>query len=355
MKLNILVTAAGSAIGQGIIKAIKISALDCNIITTDNQPYAAGLYRGKAGYLVPLGKSPDFIDKIIEICKKEHIHGILIGTDYELLIFSEHKEKIEKETGAKVIVSPSVIVKIADDKWLTQKFLIDNNLPHIPSALPSGVDELVKQEGFPLIIKPRIGDSSKDTYIIKDKKELDVRLSFLLSKKNSNEYLSKDMGPMVQKYLVDQKEEYTSTTLTFDKKCYGVISMKREMKFGGHTTKAVIEDFSSINEKIRKIAEAFNAFGPANFQSRLLNDNPLVFEINCRFSGTTPFCAEVGFNTVEAVIRKVILKEKIQKLNYKKGVILRYFNEIFIPESEIRKIERDGFIKNSKSEINEIF
>ncbi len=67
MKLNILVTASGGAIGQGIIKAIKMSNLNCNIIATDNQPYAAGLYRGAAGYLVPLAKSPDFIDAIIKI------------------------------------------------------------------------------------------------------------------------------------------------------------------------------------------------------------------------------------------------------------------------------------------------
>lgn len=354
-KLNILVTAAGSAIAQGIIKSIKLSGLNCEIITTDSQPYAVGLYRGKAGYLVPLAKSPDFIDEIIKICKKENIHCIFIGTDYELLKFAENKERIERKTNAGVIVSSPEIIKIANDKWLTYKFLVNNNLPYIASALPHNINELVKQEGFPLIVKPRIGDSSKDTYVVKDRKELEKKLSFLLNKKTDNKYLSQKTGPIIQKYLTNKQEEYTSTTLTFGKRCYGVLSMKREMRFGGHTTKAIIDDFPGINKKIKKIAETLNAFGPCNFQSRLFNNTPLIFEINCRFSGTTPFCAELGFNTVEAAIRHVVLEEKIQELTYKKGVILRYFNEVFIPTDEVKRVKKNNFIKDSKSKVNKIF
>jgi len=355
MKLNILVTAAGSTIAQGIIKSIKLSSLNCDIITTDAQPYAAGLYRGKAGYIVPLAKSTDFIDEIIKICNKESIHCILIGTDYELLKFAENKERIEKETNAKVIVSSPKIIKIANDKWLTYKFLADNNLPRIPSALYQDLNGLIEQEGFPLIIKPRIGDSSKDTYIVKDKKGLKEKLSFLFNKKADNKYLSQKPELIIQKYLPNEQEEYTSTTLTFDKECYGILSMKREMRFGGHTTKAIVDDFPEVNNEIKKVAEILDALGPCNFQSRLFNNTPLVFEINCRFSGTTPFCAEIGFNTVEAVIRHTVLKEKIQELTYKKGVILRYFNEVFIPQSEIEQVKKYNFIKNPKSEINKIF
>jgi len=355
MKLNIMVTASGSAIAQGIMKSLKMSSLDFDLITTDTQPYAAGLYRGKAGYIVPLAKHPDFIDEIIEVCNKENIDCIFIGTDYELLKFAENKKRIEKETNAKVVVSSPEIIKIADDKWLTHKFFVNNNLPHIPSVLHYDIDKLIEKEGFPLIIKPRVGDSSKDTYVVKNKKELDKKLSFLLNKKADNQYLSQKPEPIIQKHLTDEQEEYTSTTLTFDKKCYGVLSMNREMRFGGHTTKAVINDFPEINKQVRKVAEILNAFGPCNFQSRLFNNVPLVFEINCRFSGTTPFCAELGFNSVEAVVRHIILKEKISDLKHKNGVILRYFNEIFIPHSEIEQVKKYNFIKNSKSKINKVF
>ncbi len=355
MKLNIMVTAAGSAIAQGIMKSLKMSSLDFNLITTDTQPYAAGLYRGKSGYIVPMAREENFIDEIIKICNKENIDCVFIGTDYELLKFAENKERIEKETNAKVVVSSPEAIRIADDKWLTHKFFVDNNLPYIPSVLSDDVDELLKKEGFPLIIKPRIGDSSKDTFIVRNKEELDKKLDYVLNKKPDNKYLSESPGFIVQKYLPNKEDEFTSTTLTFDKKCYGVLSMNREMKYPGHTTKAIIKDFPEIDRQVKKIAEIFDAFGPANFQSRIMNGIPLVFEINCRFSGTTPFCAELCFNTVEAAVRHIVLKEKIPNLKHKNGIILRYFNEVFIPHDNIEQIKKNKFIKNPNSEINKVF
>lgn len=352
MKLNILVTATGSAIGQGIIKSIKGSSLDCNIVSTDSQPYAAGLYRGKAAYLVPLAKSSDFVDSIIKIGKKENIHAICIGTDYELSKFSENKKLIENETGAKVIVSSPDVIKVTNDKWLTYNFLVEHNLPHIPSVLHQDADLLIEQEDFPLIIKPRIGDSSKNTFLVNNKKELNEKIKLLLGAAKDNPFVSQKVDPIIQKYVGNVQEEYTSTTLVFDRRSLGVITMKREMKFGGHTTKAIIEDYPLLCDIIKKVAEVLNPFGPCNFQSRVIDGIPHIFEINCRFSGTTAMCSQVGFNTVEACLRKVVLDEKPSDLTYKKGVFLRYFNEVFVPQESITKIKSDYYLQNPKSEIN---
>ena len=351
--MKILVTAAGGAIGQGIIKSVKRSALQCVIVTADTQPDSAGLYRGNAGYIVPFANDGNYIDEIIKICNKENVDGIFIGTDYELLKFSENKKRIEKETAAKVIVSSPEKIKIAEDKWLTYKFLFKNKFPLIPSTLMDGLEDFVDEIGFPLIIKPRIGDSSKDTFVVKNKEELSEKTSLFKEGKTTNVYTKSE--PIIQEYIATEKDEYTSTALTFNNHCYGVLSMRREMRFGGHTTKAILDDYSEINKTIRNMAEKFSAFGPANFQSRFHNGLPRVFEINCRFSGTTPFCAEVGFNTAEAVIRHVILKEPIQELKYEAGIVLRYFNEVFIPIHEFNKLQRDSFIKNPKSRVNNIF
>lgn len=351
-KINILVTAAGSALGQGIIKCIKASPLNCRIVACDAQPYAAGLYRAQAAYLVPLAKDASFIDQIIRICRQEAIDLVMIGTDYELLSFAECRERIEHETQAKVLVSSPEVIRIADDKWLTYKFLAEHDFPAIPSALPEDVDMLIEKEGFPLIIKPRIGDSSKDTFVVHNRKELEETLAPLLRRGDINQYLAKQSGFLIQKYVGTAEQEYTSTTIIFKGKCHGVLSMQREMKYGGHTTKAIVDDFSAINDEIQKVAEALPAFGPCNFQSRLVNNKIFIFEINCRFSGTTASCAQVGFNTVEAAIRKVVLGEDIPPMSHRKGVILRYFNEIFVPEHDIRSLQEQKWIAEPSSEVN---
>ncbi|MEM3091181.1 MAG: ATP-grasp domain-containing protein [Candidatus Pacearchaeota archaeon] len=352
MRINVLVTSGGSAISQGIIKSLKASNLEKRIVVTDAQPYSAGLYRGDVAYLVPLAKDSNYIESIIEICKRERIQAILIGMDYELLPLSKNRARIEYETGAKVIVSSPEIIRISDDKFLTYNFLKNNNFPIIPSALYKDVDLLIKEEGFPLIIKPRIGDSSKNTFIVQNKKDLEEKIDFFLKNSELNPWLSKKVDPIIQKYIGTQNDEFTSTTIVFDRKSYGVISMQREMKYGGHTTKALIKQFPEINEQIKKVAEKLNPFGPCNFQSRIINGVPYIFEINARFSGTTPTCALAGFNHVEACLRKVVFGEELQPLRYREGVMLRYFNEVFVSIEEIEKLKNEKKIKNPKSEVN---
>lgn len=354
MPLTVLVTAAGSTIGQGIIKSIKRSRLECRLVTCDADPYAAGLYRGDAGYLVPLGRASGFIDAIIAVCRREGVQAICIGTDYELAAFAGAREHIARETGATVIVSDPGVIRIADDKWLTSEFLRTHDLPFIPSALPPDAMALVEAEGFPVIIKPRIGDSSKDTWVVRDAVELRQRLADIRNV-TENRFLEHGAGFVVQKYMGTDEHEYTTSTLSFDGESFGVISMRREMRFGGHTTKAFIEPVPAVDRAIASVASALRPFGPCNFQSRVVDAVPYVFEINCRFSGTTATCAIAGFNHVEATLRKVVLGEHIEPLRFTNGVMLRYFNEVFVPMDDVERLQRDGSIRGSRSVNNDRF
>jgi len=347
--INVMVTASGGSPGQGIIKAIKRSGLDCRIVTLDGNPEGPGLYRGDAGYLVKLAKEEGFIKDVIDICNKEKIDIILVGTDYELTKFAKNKARIESKTDAIVVVSTPEQIAIADDKWLTFKFLKENDLPYIPTVKSEDAEKLIKEIGFPLIIKPRIGDSSRDIFIVNDRKELVSKLDFLLNRDETNEFLDKNIGYIVQKYVGEEKDEYTSTAVCFDKKCYGVISMDRDMRYPGHTTRAVVKKFPKIDKFIENIAVLFDAYGPCNFQCRVIDSVPYVFEINCRFSGTTGILNQVGYENVKAIINKVALGKEPKQLTFNEGLVVRYFNELFIPLPEVEQVKKNKQVKDSKS------
>ena len=68
---------------------------------------------------------------------------------------------------------------------------------------------------------------------------------------------------------------------------------------------------------------------------------PVCFEINARFSGTTPIRAHFGFNDVELSLRHFILNEDITDaaIPVKEGIALRYWNEIYINTKCFNKLK----------------
>src|SRR4029077_12159232 len=95
----------------------------------------------------------------------------------ELLPIAFAKEKIEKETGATVLINPIDVISIATDKWKTFEFLKKNNLPCAESSLPENQEEFIEEFGFPLVVKPREGHGSLHFYIVNDRDEIRQAIS----------------------------------------------------------------------------------------------------------------------------------------------------------------------------------
>lgn len=82
--------------------------------------------------------------------------------------------------------------------------------------------------------------------------------------------------------------------------------------YKGTTVYAKVEKNDCIHEEAAKICKAFKPVGPLNIQLRLDKDNnPICFELNVRFSGTTAMRTAFGFRDVEAMIKEYVLHEDI--------------------------------------------
>lgn len=321
--LKVLVTGAGALLGQGIIRSLRTGNLPVRVVAVDPSPLAAGLYWADVAHLIPMATDPRYEAAIRRLLATERPDAVLIGTDVELAFFAENRAALEKAYGTRVIVSDPDVVEIADDKWKTFLFLKQHGFGCPDSALPQDAASLVARVGFPLIVKPRRGARSVGLHIARTESELAMILE------SGKDYV-------VQELVGDAANEFTSGMLTFDNRCLASITMRRDLRDGNTYRAFAVPDFPQDGD-LRRIAEALGGYGPINLQFRLADGHVKVFEINARFSGTTPLRHLVGFPEVEMVLRFVIAGEIISQPRIADHAILRYWSEVVVPRHDLLK------------------
>ncbi|MDP5129832.1 MAG: ATP-grasp domain-containing protein [Paraglaciecola sp.] len=323
--INILVTGAGGGVGQGIIKSLKlIEDLDIRLITADMSHLASGLYAGDYSYLVPAASDGNYFEKIAEICVKEKVHYYFPGTDVELIFCAENAEKLYEMINVKIIVSDLSVIEIADDKLKTVIFLENNNFSYPKTWLPEAVEW--DSMHFPLIVKPRVGCRSIGVHLVQN---INEAMSAIESLTN----------PIVQEFI--DGDEYTCTVAIYNNVISDVLCLKRDLR-AGDTFRAFPVKSEIIESYVRDIAVKLNISGSCNFQLRLdRNMTPKLFEINSRFSGTTPFCSYLGFNPVEFCLKNDLGLSYTCQIDYEK-IVLRHWAEIVVQKSQLDNIKANS-------------
>jgi carbamoyl-phosphate synthase large subunit len=340
LKANVVVTAAGSVVAQGIMKCLRLASsmqdapVEYRIVATDVSPLAAGLYRSDKGCLVPEATAPDYVGSLIRLARGESATAIFVGSDEELGPVTESRARIEDETGAKVIVNPPEVLAAGRDKWETFVTLKRLGLPHANSALPDGMDSFVRDNAFPLVVKPREGHGSVGFHVVKDREGAREAISTI-----------QQMGwrPLLQEFLGDGDQEYTTGVVTAASggDVVSSISMRRTLK-GGQTYKAFIDDYRDVRRSAEEIAMKLGCRGPLNVQARMVGGQLKVFELNPRLSASCPMRAVAGVNEPDILYRNSVLGEEIRVSSYEKLACFRYWNEVYVPFTAVQGVANEG-------------
>jgi carbamoyl-phosphate synthase large subunit len=341
---NVIVTGVGGIIGEGIIKCLRManrskkrnSRHKYYIIGVDSSPLAAGLYFSDIGMIIPNANDQDYVDSLIAAIEEHSVSAVYIGTDQELDVVSNLTGKIEKRTGAKILICSKEVIKISRDKWKTYQFLKRKKLPYVESSLPDGSPDLVERFGFPLVVKPREGYGSVQFNIVHDRNELDN------SVKNIE---SQGWNPIIQQYIEGNDNEYTTGVLTDcrNNNIISSISIKKFLK-SGQTYKGIIDDFPEARRVSETVATNLIAKGAINVQSKISDGSHKIFEINGRISATCPMRAAAGINEPDLLYRNVILSEDLEMTSYEKLVSMRYWNEVYVQKRISETVASTGIV-----------
>jgi carbamoyl-phosphate synthase large subunit len=315
--MKVIVTGAGALLGQGIIRSLHRSSLRPTIIALDPDPDAAGFCWADRTHVVPLANDPAYLRQFEQLLCEEQPNVVFFGTDVELPVVSSEKERLQFRYQTTLILSGPRVVNIANDKWQTNQFFCGHGFDHPKTCLADdreGLERLITAVGYPLIVKPRIGSRSRGVSLVHNQQHLDRALA-------GRRHL------IVQECVGTPELEFTAGTLTFDGRCQASIVMRREIR-DGNTFKAYVDSFPNLNKTVKAWATALQPFGPANFQFRMRGESAVAFEINARFSGTTPIRAQAGFNEVEMTLSKILHQVPVSQPEIKPMTVVRYWSEV---------------------------
>jgi carbamoyl-phosphate synthase large subunit len=346
-KINVLVTGAGGGgIGEQVIKCLRLSELNIHITATDISNISKGKLDGDEFIIAPLASDQSYINFILALCREKKIVAVIPGSEAELKLLSQN-ETVFSENHIILLINSASVIKTCLDKNLTAKFLSDNGFFSPDSFTINSQKDLEAIERFPVVLKPSVGGGgSVNTLIVQNKEELNTFGKFLLSQ--YAEFIA-------QEYVGDAENEYTVGVLSAAE---GVIIdsivLKRNILSGlgakikilNKSGNASLGKYLAISSGIsqgeiirneliattaEQIAQKLNSTGPLNIQCRLQDNKVYVFEINPRFSGTSPMRAIVGFNELDLSLKNKVLKQtKFSRINYKLGHLVRGLTEYFI-------------------------
>ena len=328
--MNILVTGAGGGVGQGVIKSLKmIKDMDIKIIAADVSELATGLYAADSAYLIERCDSSSYLESLSMIFKHESIDFYIPGTDIELEFCAINKKLIMDEFDVHTVISSKEVVEISNNKYETSSFLKKHGFNYPKTDYLKDID--ITHIEYPVIIKPAVGSNSVGVFKVNNLDELMPHFED-----------TKDI--IIQEYIGNKDAEYTCTIVKIDKELSPVLALKRILR-SGDTYKAEPMKSEKIEQYVSDVASKLEIDGGCNFQLRLDADgNPKIFEINSRFSGTTPFCAQIGFNPVGFYLKRSAGLEGCVNIDYD-SVLLRYWSEVVVKKSSLNTLSENSNIK----------
>lgn len=291
--MNILLTSVGrrNYIVDYFKKALnsrgRVFAADCSAT-------APALYSADSQIIMPSIRDENYVEHLIEVCKKNEINAVLSLIDPELSILSENRELFEKE-GIKCIVSEPEAIEICFDKYKTYKFLRDSSLPYVKTYISSedAVNAIMNNEiKFPVIVKPKKGSASRSITKAENKEEL-------LSAMESED------GMIAQEFM-DCPEWGIDVFVDFiSGEVINIFTKKKLQMRAGETDKAVSVKDTALSNMCRKLVEKLGLRGPIDIDCFETKDGFVISEINPRFGGGYPLAYACNVDFAGMILRNI--------------------------------------------------
>ncbi len=317
--INILILAAGTR--NKIVQYFKNTFEGVGkIIATDASELGPAIYDADKYYIVPPINEPGYIDIILNICKKEHICGVLSLIDPELSLLADNKNKFD-EIGVTIIGSSYSLCEMALDKMQMYEWLNAHGYRCARSWRDKEEFFKVLDAGdvsFPVFVKPYRGSASISISKVFDKNTIDLL------------YEHED-DLMIQEFLNGQEIGADVYIDMISGKVVSIFTKKKIKMRAGETDKAVSFKDPMLFDLIEKFVLEAGYRGQIDIDIFDLNGQYYISEVNPRFGGGYPHAFECGVNHMKLIqnnLNGVVNEKNIGA--YDEGIYMMKYNEVKI-------------------------
>lgn len=292
------------------------------VVAADHSPLAPAIYNADKYYIVPQITAPEYIDIVLNICKREKINGVLSLIDPELSLLAKHIKDFEK-VGTSVIGSSYDLCEMALNKYQMYKWLVMHGYRCAKSYIDKEVFYKDIEDGiihYPVFVKPEKGSASISALKVYDKDTIELLFSH-------------EKGLMIQEFLDGEEIGADVYIDLISKEAVSIFTKKKIKMRAGETDKAVSFKDEKLFDLIKKFVSETGYTGQIDMDIFDAGDEYFISEVNPRFGGGYPHAYESGCNHMALIVNNLsgnINENRIGK--YKNSIYMMKYNELLIKE-----------------------
>ncbi len=317
--MNLIITSAGRR--NHLIDCFRTDAtslgISLRVLAADYHPESSpACLQADARFAVPHCSDPEFVPRLVEICRENDVSLLVPTIDPELLVLSQHQKDFAT-IGTRVAVSTPEVVALCQDKQATAACLAAAGIMTPKTVSLAAYLQDPTQLRTLVVAKPKNGSASFGIVRPKDPRELS--------------------GLDPERYIVQelwQGREFT-VNVFFDRagvlRC--AVPHERLEVRAGEVSKGVTRHVPMLEDAARKLSSALpGAFGPLCFQAILAESGEAaVFEVNARFGGGFPLAHRAGAHFSRWLLEDAGGLPLSANNDWKAGVtMLRYDAAVFL-------------------------
>ena len=321
--MNILLLSAGTR--EYLVRYFRGALSGGSVVAADADSFSPALYEADSRYIVSPVTSPDYIRRVLAVCEKERIAGVLSLIDPELSVLAKHERQFAA-LGVKVVGSSLELCEFAYDKRRTYRWLTENGYPCARYWTDPASFFRAEERGevrFPVIIKPAKGSASVGTVKVQDRAEVE----FLLARKE---------GVLIQEFMNGREIGADVYVDLISGETVSVFAKQKIRMRAGETDRAVSFKDKRLFALIERFIAETGFRGPIDVDLFEVGGEYYITDVNPRFGGGYPHAHLCGCDHTKMVVENLKGNINPKRIGvYESGIcMMKYSGVRLIPEKE---------------------